>query len=322
MLNPAVLALIVRNQESTPTQPISNAVRTALQGLSRHPEIDLVHVDECVYLLGRIWLRLLWFSSTPFSQMGLPVSLNSNAWSYNRVFEDERSLTNVQAVVFELGVGDALIKRWLSELGVRDPPTIESNPQRTAFKAEMAIALKEAKVLSEGLLQFTSSQSLKASLLSIKESNRSIEEAHAITRLTQLAFVFLPLTFVTGVFGMNIKPFGGDAATWKFVVTLVTIAVPAFLFGVRTARKDLKKRWFSRISRMAGWAANKLDPAHRLERKRKRGFCTEPSDLKYYSRVELHSYKLTLLEQRWDLKARDVENRQQPHTSEHDSTSF
>jgi hypothetical protein len=42
-----------------------------------------------------------------------------------------------------------------------------------------------------------SGQSLKASLLSIEKSRRSIKEAHSITRLMQMAFFPLTLNFDT-----------------------------------------------------------------------------------------------------------------------------
>ncbi|KAK8180676.1 hypothetical protein BC567DRAFT_221415 [Phyllosticta citribraziliensis] len=41
--------------------------------------------------------------------------------------------------------------------------------------------------------------------MSIKESSKVIREAEHVTQLTQLAFFFIPLTFVAGVFGMNFK---------------------------------------------------------------------------------------------------------------------
>lgn len=41
--------------------------------------------------------------------------------------------------------------------------------------------------------------------MSIVESGKAIAQAEQVTRLTQLAFFFIPLTFVAGIFGMNLK---------------------------------------------------------------------------------------------------------------------
>lgn len=40
--------------------------------------------------------------------------------------------------------------------------------------------------------------------MSLVESERAITEAEEVTKLTQLAFFFIPLTFVAGIFGMNL----------------------------------------------------------------------------------------------------------------------
>ena len=66
-----------------------------------------------------------------------------------------------------------------------------------------------------------------AALLSLEESAKSIKEAESVGRLTQLAFIFVPLTFTTGVFGMNITPFGVNAPLWKFWITAILVSVGA-----------------------------------------------------------------------------------------------
>lgn len=42
------------------------------------------------------------------------------------------------------------------------------------------------------------------STMSMVESQKAIAQAEVISKLTSLAFFFIPLTFVTGIFGMNI----------------------------------------------------------------------------------------------------------------------
>jgi Mg2+ and Co2+ transporter CorA len=43
------------------------------------------------------------------------------------------------------------------------------------------------------------------STMSIVESQRAIAQAEVVSKLTQLAFFFIPLTFIGTLFGMNIK---------------------------------------------------------------------------------------------------------------------
>lgn len=58
----------------------------------------------------------------------------------------------------------------------------------------------------------------------IVESNKAIEQAKVVTKLTRLAFVFIPLGFVSSFFGMNLAPFNREPAfgLWLFF----TVAAP------------------------------------------------------------------------------------------------
>ena len=41
-------------------------------------------------------------------------------------------------------------------------------------------------------------------IMSIVESQKAITEAEEVSKLTKLAFLFIPLTFVAGLCGMNV----------------------------------------------------------------------------------------------------------------------
>lgn len=62
---------------------------------------------------------------------------------------------------------------------------------------------------------------------SVKESRRAIEQGDNIKILTGVSMLFLPLTFVTSVFG--ITEFTISANDWRFPVTMVSVCVPFFL---------------------------------------------------------------------------------------------
>lgn len=51
-----------------------------------------------------------------------------------------------------------------------------------------------------------STQALLASV-SIIESQNAVRQGHEVQKLTELAFVFIPVTFVTSYFGMELKVF-------------------------------------------------------------------------------------------------------------------
>ncbi|KLU91870.1 hypothetical protein MAPG_10819 [Magnaporthiopsis poae ATCC 64411] len=72
------------------------------------------------------------------------------------------------------------------------------------------------------------------STMSILESERAIEQAEAVTRLTNLAFFFIPPTFVSGVFGMNIVEFDQKLAVGMWVA--VSAGVTALTYFIRFRR--------------------------------------------------------------------------------------
>ena len=63
------------------------------------------------------------------------------------------------------------------------------------------------------------------------ESRRSINEAKTVTRLTELAFVFVPLYFCASLFSMSVYELQNGVPIWTFVVT--AFAMVFLAYGVR-----------------------------------------------------------------------------------------
>ena len=63
---------------------------------------------------------------------------------------------------------------------------------------------------------------------SIKESRRSIERGDNMKMLTSISVIFLPLTFVTSVFGMT--EFHIAPSEWQFPAIMVLVCVPVIVF--------------------------------------------------------------------------------------------
>jgi len=58
-----------------------------------------------------------------------------------------------------------------------------------------------------------------------KQASASAEQARAATRITALAFVYIPLAFVTGIFGMNIRTGAEEPIGFMWYAPLVTLVV-------------------------------------------------------------------------------------------------
>lgn len=72
-----------------------------------------------------------------------------------------------------------------------------------------------------------------------RQTQTTIEQTNRISRLSILAYIFIPLTFASGFYGMNFKEFGDELSIWTFfamAVPLLTVALSAYFIDVQSAR--------------------------------------------------------------------------------------
>lgn len=95
-------------------------------------------------------------------------------------------------------------------------------------------------------------QSLRAEM-SLLESKRGIEEAESVSRLTELAFIFIPITFAAGLFSMQIKELADEPApAWAFVIAAViavTVSYSLRLVQRSTVVSEVLHKWKDEIRR-------------------------------------------------------------------------
>ncbi|KAL2064565.1 hypothetical protein VTL71DRAFT_3702 [Oculimacula yallundae] len=99
--------------------------------------------------------------------------------------------------------------------------------------------------------------SYDASMASLEESRIGIQQNASVKTLTQLAFVFIPLSFVTSVFGMNVDVLSGDGAKWWTVFVGIAIVYTVVNWGlvwlrlehVRMFIREKKNNWRARKAR-------------------------------------------------------------------------
>lgn len=91
--------------------------------------------------------------------------------------------------------------------------------------------LERAKSLAA---DFESGMSMLMNTAMIAESQKAIEQAKRVTKLTSLAFFFIPLSFSSSMFGMNFKEFadanGNRLHIWIWVVVSVALLLVAYIF--------------------------------------------------------------------------------------------
>jgi hypothetical protein len=108
--------------------------------------------------------------------------------------------------------------------------TGNSNAQKALLKDIDYLIFAFNKLSSE----FREHLNYDASMASLKLARLSTQQSDSVNRITLLAFIFIPLSFVTSVWGMNIDVLGGKGARWWTVlvgiaVIYAIIAVPLFI---------------------------------------------------------------------------------------------
>lgn len=79
--------------------------------------------------------------------------------------------------------------------------------------------------------------------MSLAESKRGIAEAESVTRLTQLAFFFIPLTFSASIFSMQVKELNASVTPISaFVILAICITI-----GSYALRLAMRSSWRVRI---------------------------------------------------------------------------
>lgn len=107
--------------------------------------------------------------------------------------------------------------------------------------------IQDADKLSQFLID---SFSILISSVSTRDSQTSLEQAKRGTVLTQLAFIYVPLSFVTGIYGMNTREINGSPlSVWVAVVTLIVIIIcTGVIFGIFKLISDRREQKKSNLS--------------------------------------------------------------------------
>ncbi|OQE34874.1 hypothetical protein PENCOP_c015G06297 [Penicillium coprophilum] len=92
------------------------------------------------------------------------------------------------------------------------------------------------KDIDQTLLRLSKTSASVTSNMGLLESRRSIDEAHAVARLTELAFIFIPMSFAASIFGMQIEPFANPVPLSNFFV--VAIVVTSFAYAMRMTMRS------------------------------------------------------------------------------------
>lgn len=108
---------------------------------------------------------------------------------------------------------------------------------------QMDLKLKGLEVASQELIQ------LEFNLTSIAEAQKSTSTNVSMKRLSWITFIFLPLMFISSLFGMNVDILNSDPGWWIYVLFAVGMMILTLGVWILFKRENLE----SRIEKQFQW---------------------------------------------------------------------
>lgn len=185
-----------------------------------------------------------WVGPTPYSDTARHLQLVQEQEELHQVVVENTAIDASEQFRYAKKLYDELCDGALVEAELWNEK-LEVHRKRQSHRAA-----QESLEATKQSLEATK-QNLRAAEKSLEASQLSIQEAHMVSRITLLAYIFLPITLVTGIFGMNIEPWAGEsgAPLWTFAIVTPCIVVPAWLFGFYTIRRatlrELRVKWIN-----------------------------------------------------------------------------
>lgn len=120
----------------------------------------------------------------------------------------------------------------------------EDEEEETTSSPLVADLLREAKIEITKLRdRATSSYKSLMANMSIAESKRGIAEAEGVTKLTELAFFFIPLTFSASIFSMQVRELNAaDTSVSAFIILALIITVLSYALRLLIRSESFTRR--------------------------------------------------------------------------------
>jgi hypothetical protein len=103
--------------------------------------------------------------------------------------------------------------------------------------------------------------------MQIADSRRGIAEAESVSKLTELAFVFIPLSFVASLFSMQIHELDGGVPVYQFALVAIAIVIAAYAvrLSIRSERLlDYRDNFMRQVHEDSGLRPDEKLPTHKF----------------------------------------------------------
>jgi hypothetical protein len=143
-------------------------------------------------------------------------ALASKLWAYSRAFQNAGKVIN-------------LLDLLVSDIRYTFARHLDDKSLSETFLADLPNKFKTLTIDVEEELQKPIAEmiDLVYKSVSIKDARLSLELNSSLWRLSWVTFIFLPLTFLVGFFGMNVDTFANDPSIkWYFIAAVPFVSLP------------------------------------------------------------------------------------------------
>ena len=133
------------------------------------------------------------------------------------------------------------------------PPSLERHPKEEALLQDIEYLVERALSIDTLCSQLTN---LAMQRLSLSESDASLQQTRSIMLFTTITVIFIPLSFVTSVFSMNVSAFDRNSlVSIQFWVVPSTVIMVVSLFVLGLTPRYISKRFqeLTRYLQHAEW---------------------------------------------------------------------
>ncbi|KAL8731033.1 MAG: hypothetical protein Q9166_003684 [cf. Caloplaca sp. 2 TL-2023] len=215
---------------SSSAEPFAQSATLLTRGYGKSLDTKLMANDP-FYALHELFLFCAFSQSQYFNMLELKLNADIKAQA------SSQRVTDVSDLLYRQSISERHARRLRETIATIEArsniyrslsadTSTENNPQQAAKTLLMNYQqlLARAESLS---MQCQAQVTLLMNRAMIAESNKAIQQAREITKLTRLAFIFVPLSFTASFCGMNLWPFDshGGSVWWWFVMSAPLIAI-------------------------------------------------------------------------------------------------
>ena len=203
--------------------------------------LDPAYLTSHMYvLIFSEWLIVLEYAATRLSQ--IEWELETEQWRGPQGLDE--TLSKLQPWRRRIPVYVSFVKATKGELECRRNSSFVSGERWEDTVADIDGIYERIKALQERVDKI---MNVVTAVISIEESKKAMQEARSVTRITYLAFVFIPMEFTASFLGMSTTFPAGSRVYWVFFVVALPLSALAVVIAVNWA--TLERWWDQRGKR-------------------------------------------------------------------------